>query len=168
MGRRSASRATAVRQASLERVETWAESLLNGVSGPQRIKLARRIGIELRARQRARIAAQSNPDGTPYEPRRHPRTDGEGRSKRGRIRRQAMFKKLRTPALMKVRATKDAISIGFSGAAGRIARVHQEGEYAEIFRGGPRVRYPVRELLGFSDADLEWLQKTLIEALLPR
>lgn len=154
--------------AKLQSIESWAESLLDGVTGPQRMKLARRIGIELRARQRARIAAQTNPDGTPYEPRRRPPSAVEGRSKRGRIRQQAMFKKLRTPSLMRLRATKDAVSIGFSGKDAHVARVHQEGDYAEIFRGGPRVRYPVRELLGFSEADLEWLQKTLVEALLPR
>lgn len=154
--------------AKLQSIEGWAESLLEGVTGPQRMKLARRIGIELRARQRARIAAQNNPDGTPFEPRRKPPADVSGRSKRGRIRRQAMFKKLRTPSLMKVRATRDTVSVGFTGKDGYVARIHQEGQFAEIFRGGPRVRYPVRELLGFSDADLEWLQKTLIEALLPR
>lgn len=155
-------------QGRLESIEGWAESLLDGVNGPERMKLARRIGIELRARQRARIAAQTNPDGTPFEPRRKPPSGVEGRSKRGRIRRQAMFKKLRTPSLMKVRTTKDVISIGFSGKDAHVARIHQEGGYAEIFRGGPRVRYPVRELLGFSDADLEWLQNTLIETLVPR
>lgn len=155
-------------QGRLESIEGWAESLLDGVNGPERMKLARRIGIELRARQRARIAAQTNPDGTPFEPRRKPPSGVEGRSKRGRIRRQAMFKKLRTPALMRVRAKKDVVSVGYGGQDAHIARVHQEGLFSEIFRGGPRVRYPVRELLGFSDADLEWLQKTLIEALLPR
>lgn len=155
-------------RAPLQSIEAWAESLLDGVSGPQRIKLARRIGIELRARQRARIAAQTNPDGTSFEPRRKPPSDGDGRSKRGQIRRQAMFKKLRTPSFMRVRATKDVVSVGFGGKDAHVARVHQEGGWSEVFRGGPRVRYPVRELLGFSDADLEWLQKTLIDALLPR
>ena len=168
MGRDTAAEPTGVNVGRLQSLESWAESLLNDVSGSQRLKLARRIGIELRARQRARIAAQNNPDGTSYEPRRKPPTDVSGRSKRGRIRRQAMFKKLRTPSLMKVRTTKDVISIGFSGKDAHVARIHQEGGYAEIFRGGPRVRYPVRELLGFSDADLEWLQNTLIETLVPR
>lgn len=141
-------------------LEQWMEPLLRAMSAPARRGLARRIGTDLRRSQQRRIASQQNPDGTPYAPRK----DGEGgRGKRGRIKRRAMFAKIRQPKHLKVQATPDAAAVQFLGRVARIAQVHQGGLPDRVARGGPRVRYERRELLGFNAADRELIERTLLE-----
>ena len=51
------------------------------------------------------------------------------------------------------------------GRAARIAAIHQYGLADKPSRGANEVRYPRRELLGFTDADLDQVRDTLLAAL---
>jgi len=142
----------------LKRVESWAEGLLEKLGPAERKKLARTIATDLRRSQRQRIADQQNPDGSNYAPRR-------AQEKTGRIRRRAMFAKLRTTKFLKQKYNASSVSVGFFGDIARIARVHQYGLRDEIHRGGPEIQYTQRQLLGFSERDVDLIQSKLIEHL---
>lgn len=123
------------------------QGLLTALGEPERRKLAREIAVELRQRQQRRIADQIAPDGTAFEPRK-PRL----RAQAGRIRR-GLFARLRTTRYLRVLGSADAAMVEIAGRAARIARVHQYGLTDRVAPGGPEYRYPVRQILGFSDAD---------------
>lgn len=145
---------------NLHALEDWAGALLARLEPGARRQLNQQIGRELRRSQQQRVASQRNPDGTAYAPRK-PR---KLRGKVGRIKRQ-MFTKLRQAAHLKLRSTPDAIAISFMGRVARIARVHQYGLRDRPERGQAEVQYERRELLGFTDADLELIRDQLLQHL---
>lgn len=144
----------------LSAIEDWASSLLAQLQPTARRAVAADIGRELRRSQQARIKDQRNPDGTPYDPRK-PKL----RAKAGRIKRRAMFAKLRTSTYLKVEATSSGLAVGFAGRVAAVARVHQDGESAPVRPGGPRYKYPVRQLLGFTAAEREMIRDKLLAHL---
>jgi phage virion morphogenesis protein len=152
----------------LTALEEWAGQLLAQLEPAARRKVAVDVGRELRRSQQQRIKAQQNPDGTAYEARK-PRLflrNARLREKEGRIkRRAAMFAKLRTARFLKVEVDGAGLAIGFAGRAARLARVHQDGESSEVTRGGRSYKYPVRQLLGFTEADREMIRDKLLEHL---
>ncbi len=146
----------------LEALETWAAVLLERLEPGERSKLARNIGQELRRSQQKRVMAQENPDGSKFAPRKQRNLRG----KQGRVKRKlAMFKKLRTASCLKVRGDTNAVSVGFTGRIARIARVHQYGLKDRAERGAPDVRYDEREVLGFTESDLDLVRDELIKHL---
>ncbi len=145
---------------NLHALEEWAGLLLAKLTPGERRKLGNSIGRDLRRSQQQRIAAQRNPDGTPYAARK-PR---QLRGKVGRIKRQ-MFARLRQAKHLRLMSTPDAIAIGFAGRVSRIARVHQYGLRDRPGRGQSDVQYERRELLGFTDADLEMIRDRLLSHL---
>lgn len=146
---------------SLRDLETWAEPLLARLSPQERRRLMRLIATGLRRRQRERIKAQRDPDGTPFEPRKP-----QARGQRGFVRRSPMFTKIRqVKHLRTTGTTTDAARLGFAGRIARIARVHQYGERDRVTPDGPYYDYPARELLGFSEADRQWIREMLIQHL---
>jgi phage virion morphogenesis protein len=123
--------------------------------GERRV-LGRRIGILIGRSNRKRIAAQQNPDGSPFEPRRPKDLGG----KKGGIRRKAagaMFRRLRTPKFLRTQSDADQVELGFAGAAARIAGVHHHGLRDRVSNrpGAPEATYPQRRLLGLDEADRE-------------
>jgi phage virion morphogenesis protein len=147
---------------NLEALETWAAVLLERLEPGERSKLARSIGQELRRSQQKRVMAQENPDGNKFAPRKQRNLRG----KQGRVKRKlAMFKKLRTASYLKVRGDTNAVSVGFTGRIARIARVHQYGLKDRAERGAPDVRYEQREVLGFTDSDLDLVRDKLLTQL---
>jgi len=144
----------------LRALEDWAAALLAKLEPSARRQLNQQIGRELRRSQQQRIAAQRNPDGSAYAPRK-PRNL---RGKAGRIKRR-MFTKLRQAKHLKLRSTQDAIAVSFMGRVARIARVHQYGLRDRPEKGQPDVQYDRRELLGFTDADLELIRDQLLQHL---
>ncbi len=147
---------------NLEALETWASVLLERLEPGERVKLARSIGQELRRSQQKRVMAQTNPDGSKYAPRKK----RDLRGKQGRIRRRLdMFKKLRTASYLKIRGDSNAVTVGFTGRIARIARVHQYGLKDRAERGAPDVRYDQREVLGFTEADLDLIRDGLLAHL---
>lgn len=150
----------------LRALEAWAAPFLAKLSPAQRRAVLVDIGRELRRSQQARIASQTNPDGSEYAPRKARQLRGKGlREKAGRVKRQAMFRKLRTAKFLKVEVTAEGLAIGFSGRAAYLARVHQEGLAERVARGGPSVTYPVRQLLGLTGAEREKLLDQLLTHL---
>lgn len=143
---------------NLNAVEDWAGALLKRLKPTERRKLSQTIARELRRSQQQRIAAQQNPDGSAYAPR-QPR---KNLRRSGGIK---MFAKLRQARHLKLQSDADSIAVGFLGNSARIARVHQEGLEDSVERGGPKVRYARRELLGFTEAELEMLRDRLLQHL---
>ena len=132
----------------LHALDAYLAGLLAKLDAPQRRLLARAIAVELRRRQAARIAAQRNPDGSAYAPRKP-----QLRHKRGGIRR-AMFSRLRMARYLKAQADPNTAVVTFAGTAQRIATVHHFGLRDRVNKNGLTAKYPVRELLGFDDRDV--------------
>lgn len=143
-------------------LEEWAAALLARLSPSEQRAVNLKVAAALRRSQATRIAAQRNPDGTPYAPR---RARKNLRGKQGRIKRRAMFARLRTNTHLKARATPGDITVGFFGRVARIARVHQRGLKDRPAPGMPDVQYPARELLGFTDDDIELIRDQLAQHL---
>lgn len=144
----------------LEALEEWAGGLLGQLEPDSRTKLARSIGQALRRSQQQRILAQKNPDGSKYALRKQRNLRGkQGRTKQ-KVR---MFQKLRTASFLKVQGNGNAIGIGFTGRIARIARVHQYGLKDRAKPGAADVRYEKREILGFTDTDLDRIHRTLLD-----
>lgn len=142
--------------------------LMSAVDPGARAALAARMGRELRRAQIRRIAEQRNPDGSAFAPRK----EREGaRQRRGRIRRRArqgaMFRKLRLARWLHVKSGANAVEVGFSGAAARIARVHQLGLRDRVSRDSraPEVTYPERILIGLTPQDIDMLFGMAAEAI---
>ena len=147
---------------NLEALETWAAPLLRKLEPAERGKLARSLAQQLRRNQQKRVKAQANPDGSKYTPRKK----RDLRGKKGRIRRKLeMFQKLSRVAYLKASGDVSAISVGFTGRVARIARVHQYGLKDRAERGAPEVQYEQREVLGFTEADLDVIRDKLLSHL---
>jgi len=140
-------------------LEAWAHAMVAALSPAGRRRLQVRLARDLRRSQADRIAAQENPDGSSFEARKQeaPRF----RARRNKIRARAaarkdgepMFRKIRGAAHLRAGVDAEGIWAGFSGRVARIALVHQEGEMDQVYPDGPRVRYPQRVLLGFTEAE---------------
>lgn len=146
---------------SLNSLEQWAGALLAKLQPAQRTAVNRKVAQDLRRSQAQRIAAQHDPDGTGYTPRKE-RKDLRG--KKGRIKRQraAMFAKIRLQKNLKIQPDSNQIAVGFFGRVARIARVHQEGLPDQVSKKGPKYQYPSRKLLGFSESDRELIRDSLL------
>lgn len=140
----------------LDPVEARLAALIDSLSPASRAGLARTIAAQLKRTQAARIAAQRNPDGSAFEPRkpqlRHRKKDL----------RAPMFKKLRTATWLKSTGNADGAIVRFAREVERIARVHQLGLRDRI---NPKTNleadYPARELLGLTP-----LEETLLDTLI--
>jgi phage virion morphogenesis protein len=148
----------------LHALETWAGALLAKLQPEQRRLVNRKVAQELRRSQSQRIAAQRQPDGASYTPR---KARKDLRGKQGRIKRQSqkMFNKLRTAQNLKIESDDNQLAVGFFGRVARIARVHQEGLTDRVARNGPEYHYPARVLLGFTEAERELIRDSLLRHL---
>lgn len=147
---------------NLEALEDWAGGLLSQLKPAARNKLARELGQALRRSQQQRIAAQRNPDGSKYVPRK-PR---DLRGKQGRVKGKAqMFKKLRTASHMRARGDSNSVAVGFTGRVARIARVHQFGLKDRAARGAPDAIYRQRKLLGLHNEEIGIIREGLLSRL---
>ena len=145
----------------LSQLETWAAPLLARLSSQERRAMMRDLAKGLRQRQSERIKKQQNVDGSPYVPR---KPQVLIRSKQGRIK-QTMFNKLAKASHLKIAITEGSAAVGFNGRTARIANVHQLGLRDKVSRYRGEYDYPKRELLGFSDADRQWVNDFLVDRL---
>lgn len=149
--------------ASVEEIQAKLTALINNLSPQSRRQLARNIGQALRKNQQNRIARQENPDSTAFEPRKPRKEFGQ---KKGRIKRKAMFAKLRTARYFKIQSNANEVSVGFNGSSAMIAKVHQYGLMSSPSKTKDfKVRYAQRELLGFSQSDLDVIEDLVLEQL---
>jgi phage virion morphogenesis protein len=146
----------------LTALESWAGGLLSQLEAPARRAALRDIARELRRSQQTRIAQQKNADGSAYAARK-PRHVKKLRGKQGKIKRAAMFAKLRQARYLRAESDSKGIAIGFAGRIARIARVHQFGETDRVAPHGPEYKYDARELLGFAPDDLEMIRDMLLK-----
>ncbi|MBE4951511.1 phage virion morphogenesis protein [Haemophilus parainfluenzae] len=147
----------------IEQVKLAFTDLLRNISKPRRRLLYQQIGRELARNQRRRIKAQQNPDGSPFEPRKKRKQFSK---KKGRIKNQLMFKKIVSPSHLKIRYEQEGISLGFYGGDAAIANVHQYGLYSSPSKYKDfKVKYAQRELLGFSEEDIEMIERFVIKAI---
>lgn len=150
----------------LEQINDLAGALIRSIAPGARRRLLGQIGREIRKSQSDRIAQQIQPDGQRFAPRK-PAGQSKARRRKGTIRRKAMFSKLRLAKFLKSGAGPDEAWIGFAGRAASIARVHQEGLSDAPTRGGKKVRYIQRVLLGLTGTEQERILDLLLEGVTP-
>lgn len=139
-------------------LDAWLQALLTQLSPPRRKAMNILIARELRRNSQKQITQQKNPDGTPFAARKRLR------DKQGRIRR-AMFAKLKLAKNMKIAGTPSEAAVYFEGHKGHIANTHQQGLEDSVSKGGPRVKYPARRLLGFNDANVKNIERQILDFL---
>lgn len=145
----------------LRAFEDWAGALLAKIEPKERRKINQTIARELRRSQQLRIKAQRNPDGSSYAPRKkEPK-----RTKSGKIKQKAMFHRLSLAARLKMNSDANTVGIAFMARNARIARIHQYGLHDSPGGKSPRVKYAKRQLLGFTDQDLDMIRDRLIDHL---
>lgn len=142
----------------LQALDDWLAPLLANLTPAARRQLARQVARDLRRSQQQRIAAQRNPDGSAYEPRKP-----QLHERKGQIRRRAMFAKIRMATHLKTQATADEASVGFAGRVARIASVHQLGLRDRVRPDGPEIGYPRRQLLGLPRDDCASLRDMVLK-----
>lgn len=76
-----------------------------------------------------------------------------------------MFQKLPKASYLKAKGDGQSITVGFTGRVARITRVHQYGLKDRAEANAPAVRYEQREVLGFTEADLESIRGLLLTYL---
>lgn len=146
-------------------LDAWCAGLLQSLQPAQRRALAREMARRLRESQAKRIAAQLNPDGSAFEPRKT-----QARGKRGAIRRK-MFAKIRTAKWMKTESTPDSAVVTFAASVQAMAKVHQHGLRDRVNSrrkhggSGPEVTYPARQLLGFTQGEVDMVGGLMLDHL---
>ena len=145
-------------------IEQLVRDLLVRTAAPERARLMRSIGREIRKSQSDRIAAQRDPEGAAFAPRR-PKPD-RGR-KKGKLRQQKMFRKLRMAKSLKAGGNGDEVWVGFGGRASRIASIHQAGLSDAPAPGQPKVRYARRVLLGLTEAEQQRILDLILAQVTP-
>ncbi|NUT88896.1 phage virion morphogenesis protein [Pseudomonas corrugata] len=149
----------------LEALDDWASGLLGQLEPAARAKLVRSIAQTLRRCQQQRIIAQRNPDSSKYAPRKRRKI----REKKGRLKRKMqMFQKLRSTKLLKAYGNGSAVSVGYLGRIGRIARIHQFGLKERAVGTRPEITYSQRQVLGFRKKDLELVRNQLASHLISK
>jgi len=126
---------------SLEKLATWANPLIEKLSPNERTRLLKQLALLLRRLNQQRITKQVTPNGEKFTPRRNVTN------------KTPLFAKLKKNRHIKARSTPHSATVSFIGRAGFIASVHHHGLEDYIEKPGPKIKYPTRELLGFSPQD---------------
>lgn len=140
--------------------DTRLGGLIASLEPESRRGLARTLAARLKAGQASRIAAQKNPDGSAYAPRKP-----QLRRKAGALRRRAMFSKLRTAKWLKAESSDQSAVVTFAAGVQRIAQVHQHGLRDRVNRRGLEVTYPARALLGLTAAEIADIEDAVLAHL---
>ena len=137
---------------SFAALNRWFDQFLQHLEPSQRRELMRRLAQGLRVRSKDRIKQQKEPNGNRFTPRK--------RDQIGNIKRKgAMFNKI--GQRLKTEYSAEKASIGFGGRSAYIAKVHQEGRTIRPTDRAKPTKYPIRELVGFSQADQKWIETEL-------
>jgi phage virion morphogenesis protein len=131
----------------------WATAIAAQLDNKERKKINRAIAVELRAANRERIRAQTDPDGDDFV-------------KPLKSSNSPMFRELTKARHLKFKATDRYAQIGFKGSAARIARIHHEGQRSTVRPdSSKKFPYPERPLIGISGADRHIIIRVLRESL---
>ncbi|WP_392434846.1 phage virion morphogenesis protein [Yersinia sp. HM-2024] len=131
--------------------------LIASLTPKARKALAVTIAKRLRASQQQRIKRQQAPDGSPYAARKSQPL----RKPKDRIKRE-MFAKLRTARYMKASSSPDAAIVEFAGRVERMAAVHHFGLRDRPNVHSKDVQYDERPLLGFSQIEIQYIERSII------
>lgn len=145
--------------AGVDKLTESLEALARRLDPGARVRLAKSIAGDVRKANLARIRANVTPEGEAMVPRKPKPKHKPGRlrnivnAEKQRPKRGRMFRKV--ARVLGARGTPEGAEVGFSGAASRILRVHQDGLVDSVSRQpkAPTVLYPQRELLGLSPED---------------
>ncbi|MFX5720532.1 phage virion morphogenesis protein, partial [Acinetobacter baumannii] len=74
-----------------------------------------------------------------------------------------MFSRIKSNTHLKVLSNSESIAVGFIGRVSRIAKVHQYGLRDRATRSAPDTVYPKRELLGFTDKEINLVESSFIK-----
>ncbi|HHQ4924329.1 TPA: phage virion morphogenesis protein [Aeromonas veronii] len=140
----------------LNRLISWADALLAGMTPAARRQMMGEMARNLRASQSKRIRANIQPDGSPMTPRKPLKKLAK---KRGATRHK-MFQHLVSPRWLKATSTEHQAVIEFVGSANRLATIHQYGLKDRI--KGREISYPARELLGITTPEAKQLEELLL------
>lgn len=141
---------------SFSGLTAWLDSFAEKLSATQKRELLRIIAQGLRVRMRDRINRQKDPSGRRFKPRK--------RDQVGSIKRGALFQKIGGHIV--TRYSDSRAEVGFNGSTGRIAKIHQYGLLDRPNKKSRRsVRYSKRELVGFSDEDVQFIKDTVVQFL---
>jgi phage virion morphogenesis protein len=125
----------------LAQLPLWVRGIAETMSPAKRRQVARKLGIELRKANQARANAQTDADGNAFVA-------------PLQVKNSPMFREITNARYFQVKPTDSQVAIGFGGSAGRIAKIHQEGQLSEVRQGSTKkYPYPVRTLLGINDDD---------------
>lgn len=136
-------------------LEAYCSGIIASLQPAERRQLARRIATDLRQANAKQIAAQLNPDGTRFAPRKL-------RQKKGSLRR-SMFAKLRLAKWLKTEATPSHAVVSFANHVQRIAQVHHYGLRDRVFKNKTMTAdYPERQLLGFNASNIDQIKEAVL------
>ena len=137
---------------SFAALDRWFDQFLQHLEPSQRRELMRRLAQGLRVRSKDRIKQQKEPNGNRFTPRK--------RDQIGNIKRKGtMFNKIGQQ--LKTEYSANHAAVGFGGRSAYIAKVHQEGKTIRPTDRAKPTKYPIRELVGFSQADQKWIETEL-------
>ena len=137
---------------SFAALDRWFDQFLQHLEPAQRRELMLRLAQGLRVRSKDRIKQQKEPNGNRFTPRK--------RDQIGNIKRKGtMFNKIGQQ--LKTEYSANHAAVGFGGRSAYIAKVHQEGRTIRPTDRAKPTKYPIRELVGFSQADQKWIETEL-------
>lgn len=134
--------------------------IIESQSDAQRKLLSKSIATQLLKSQASRITTNKNPDGSAFEPRKKQTL----RTRKGAMR-KTMFNRMVRAKWLKAKNSATDASIEFIGNAAKIARVSQLGLRDKVNKRGLEVTYPKRELLGFTDSEINMIEDLIIDSL---
>lgn len=149
----------------LEYLPEHLQKIIDGLDDKQMARLRRAVAVKLRTEQRKRITRQENTDGSSYAPRRirKPLRKMQAKGlaqKKHRIKK--MFHKIKQAQHMRIEYRDNSINIGYVGLLGYIANIHQYGLIHNVGKEKTPVRYPIRELLGLTDENIEMVDEEIM------
>lgn len=140
----------------LQLLADWLNRIGEQLNDDKRRVLTRKISVAVRQNWAKRIRSQQDPNGAGFTPRRN--------NRRNRKRSGKMFKQ--APRMLKNVYTSDKAEIGFAGQYAKIMEVHQYGLTINPSPTARATTYDVRETVGFSDDDVQIIEKQMQDFLL--
>lgn len=141
----------------LAELADWAGPLIQKLDAKQRSTLMRELIQYSRKQNQKRIKDQVSPEGDKFAPR-------KSMQYQGKIKRGAMFTKLRLARFMRTSTTTHSAAITILGRAGRIAAEHHYGLRGKVNKDLEHT-YPERKLLGFSSEDRDAITDIVLHHL---
>lgn len=92
---------------------------------------------------------------------------GAGKLRRPTIRQRAMFRRIRRSGSLNAGGDDQEAWVGFAGRVAAVARIHQLGLLDRVSPRGPKVKYAMRRLLGYTGADREAIMDAVLDHLSP-